>query len=209
MIENVLFDFDGTLANSHKLQVPVLKKLFLQNGLEVDKIDFIPLIGPPLILTFEKFFGTEKAMDILGQYLSIYRQTEIKDVTLVTGIKNALKTLKNSGKKLYTTSLQMKEVCVRQLDFLGITQFFDDVICDNPQHPYREKSALIFDILSHLDASKTALVGDTNYDMIAGLKACVKCFGVTWGYGLKENVPNGVILSNSPKMLVSNILNCK
>ena len=208
MIENVLFDFDGTMANSDKLQVPVLKKLFKQNGLDVEKIDFIPLIGPPLILTFEKFFGKENANDILNQYLKIYEETEIKDITLVKDITKVLETLKQNGKKLYTTSLQMKEICKRQLDFLGISKFFDDVVGDNPQKPYREKATLIFDIVEKLGSNKTALVGDTNYDMVAGLKVGIKCFGVTWGYGLTENIPKGVVLSNSADELISNILNC-
>lgn len=206
MIENVLFDFDGTLANSHKLQVPVLKKLFKQNGLDTKTIDFIPLIGPPLITTFEKFFGVEKSKDILKQYLQIYENTKIKDVTLVDGIEPLLKKLKESGKKLYTTSLQFKGICERQLEFLGVKQYFKDVIGDNTQKPYHEKSSLIYDIVQKLGAEKTALVGDTNYDMVAGLKVGVKCFGVTWGYGLTENIPENVILAKNPEELFEKII---
>lgn len=187
-MKHVLFDLEGTLIDSKNLQVKVLKYVFDKFGVDYNDIDMISLIGPPLILTFQKYFGqnAQKAMEF---YAKTFKNIEIKDIYVNEEIKKALPILKQCNFNLVTTSLQIVDVVERELKYLGIYDYFDLIVGDNEKQPYSSKADLVSKALKdyNLESVKTCLVGDTEFDKECAEKNKIKFIGVSWGYGLKND----------------------
>ena len=184
----ILFDLEGTLIDSKKLQVKVLQKVFNQFGVDTQNIDMVSLIGPPLIITFTKYFGQDCAQNAMDYYVQTFNNIEISNIYVNPEIKVALPILKDLGFKLITTSLQVVEIVERELKYLGIYDYFDFVIGDDKLRPYTSKTDLVSRLIKDkkLDTNQMFLVGDTEFDKICAEKNGIKFVGVGWGYGLKD-----------------------
>ncbi len=187
-MKNILFDLEGTLIDSQKLQIKVLKKVFEHFGVSTTNIDMVALIGPPLINTFEKYFGKTNAQNAMDYYMQIFNKIEISDIFVNTEMKKVLPLLKNCGFKLYTTSLQVVEIVIRELQYLDILDYFDMVVGDDKITPYTSKTELVKKLIKNqkFDKKETILVGDTEFDRVCAEKNGIRFIGVGWGYGLKN-----------------------
>lgn len=201
-MKNVLFDLEGTLIDSQKLQIRVLKTVFKHFGVGTYKMDMVALIGPPLINTFEKYFGKENAQTAMNYYMQVFNEIEIKDIYVNAEMKKVLPLLKSCGFKLYTTSLQVVEIVKRELEYLGILDYFDAVVGDDKEKPYTSKTELVKKLIKskNFDKDATVLVGDTEFDRVCAEKNKIKFIGVGWGYGLK-----GEDCANSAEELLNKI----
>ncbi len=185
MIKNVLFDLDGTIINCTKLQVGVLQRLFDLYDVDASNIDFLQLIGPPLINTFGKYFGEDKKYKVMADYNNIYKEVAVHDVTLMPDIVFVLDYLKANGYRLFVTSLQIESVVKKELSTLGVLHYFDKVYGDNVDNPYQSKGELIKSILIEqaLIPEQTVVVGDTTNDLLGGKENGLRTIAVSWGYG--------------------------
>jgi len=191
LIKNILFDLDGTLINCKKLQVSILQQLFDNHQVSKDSIDFTTLIGPPLINTFAKYFGECNCQNVMKEYENIYKKIKIHNVILMPEMKSILQTLKEKGYHLFVTSLQIKDVVIKELKYVGIYDYFDKIFTDNPDLPYKNKTDMINDLIKeqNLEINESIVIGDTKNDLIGGEQNGLKTIAVMWGYG-KDCVKN-------------------
>ena len=207
MIKTVLFDLEGTLINSDKTQVPVLKELFKFFKINDTDVDYIKLIGPPLICTFEKYFGKENSELAVKKYLEIFNNKKITEISKVKDIDLCLNWLKQNNIKIYTVSLQMQEVCEQELKILNLYKYFDKVFADNKNSPYYSKADIIKDITKQIELQSAVMVGDTVYDYNAATDCGLKFIGVKWGYGLEELKKQNIVLAENISDLTQKIQN--
>lgn len=188
-MKNVLFDLEGTLIDSKELQVEVLKRVFAHFGVDTTNIDMVSLIGPPLINTFAKYFGVEQAQNAMEYYKTVFESTEIKNIKTFPQVVETIKVLKEKGCRLYTTSLQILSVVKRELDYLDLLKYFDDVAGDSVETPFTAKTEIIENIVKKhkLDKTQTVVVGDTKFDADAAKANGLNCVLVAWGYGEKAS----------------------
>ena len=203
MIKNILFDLDGTILNCEKLQVSILQQLFDNHKVSKDNIDFTTLIGPPLINTFAKYFGECNCQNVMQEYENIYQNIKIHNVILMPEMKSILQTLKKKGYHLFVTSLQIKDVVIKELKYVGVYDYFDKVVTDNPDFPYKNKPDLISDLIKEqkLDISETVVIGDTKNDLLGGEQNGLQTITVTWGYG-KDCVKNQKYIAKNANELI-------
>lgn len=189
MIKNILFDLEGTLIDSKALQISVLQKVFEHFGVNTQNIDMLSLIGPPLIQTFARYFGANSAQNAFEYYENIFKTTEIEDIYTFPQIREALPILKGKNYRLFTTSLQILEVVERELEFLGLREYFDVVAGDSPTSPAISKTQIAAHVIAKYKLKKadTVLVGDTVFDREAAIQNGVCFIQVAWGYGGNES----------------------
>ncbi len=192
-IDHVLFDFDGTLANTLPLgfelynqvakqynfisaedkEIPQLMNMSIA---EILKLKNIPLYMVPIAL-----LNVKKKM-----------KARIAEVKPFTGIKDFLYCLKDAGYHLSIISSNSKENMVKFLDMNDINVF---------NYIYSSTSLFGKDklIKHYLKAVKTSpdkvlYVGDEIRDIDAARSSDIQVAGVTWGYNdielLKKHNPD-------------------
>lgn len=192
-IDHVLFDFDGTLANTLPLgfelyneiagqynfisaddsEIPQLMNMSIA---EILKLKNIPLYMVPIAL-----YNVKKKM-----------KTRLSEVEPFDGIKKFLYNLKDAGYHLSIISSNSKENMIKFLDMNNINVF---------NYIYSSTSLFGKDklIKHYLKAVKTSpekvlYVGDEIRDIEAAKSSGVKIVSVTWGYNdielLKKHEPD-------------------
>ncbi|MBQ7977021.1 MAG: HAD hydrolase-like protein [Clostridia bacterium] len=189
---NILFDLEGTLIDSKKLQIEVLERVFKRFGVDTKNINMITLIGPPLINTFTKYFGRENAQNAMVFYRYTFQNMQIKNINTFEQIKEILPILKEKGYKLFTTSLQILEVVKRELEHLDLLQYFDEIAGDCPATPFTAKTEIVANVIKKfgLEKERTVFVGDTEFDAQSAEENGIGFIQVAWGYGDKKDCVN-------------------
>ena len=209
-MQNYLFDFDGTLADTAAVTVAAFNQAFQAMGQpEPDPNVVKDYMGVPIEVSFPEMMPTltdaqlEEAYDY---FRTAYKDYEHK-TTLFDGIKEVLDTLHSEGKYLAIVSSKVTPSLKRLLDFLEIADDFKDVVGSDQVTHYKPAPDGINLLISRnqLQAAETVMIGDARYDLQMGKNAGVKTCGCTWGaynvQSLKDEEPT--YLLNSPKDLLT------
>ena len=185
-MKNIIFDLDGTLVDSKELQINILKQVFSHFG-TIPNVDFLTLIGPPLIDTFTRFLGENSAQNAYEYYNSIFKTTKIEGIRVFPQILEALPKLSKEN-RLFVASLQLKDIVERELEALKIREYFFAIGGDSVLNPATSKTEIISRIIEEfsLDTQNTIMVGDTEFDKISAEKNKIRFIQVGWGYGGKN-----------------------
>ncbi len=180
-IETYLFDFDGTLVDSHDSLVEVFHGAYASVGVDVPEGYVLRLMRIPLIQGYEELGApmTKEAMDVFEKNIRALLDAEfvLKLTKSYDDVLPALNKLKAKGKQLgIVTSNNVKHV-KDVLGFLNIDEKMFDVIIgndDTEKHkPYPEPIYKAMEILSLNDKNKICYVGDALDDKKAALNAGV------------------------------------
>jgi len=184
MIEAVGFDLDGTLIESTDSIVDSMLHTF-------DSVGEPPPTREEIVATISAPLEDQMKTLSLGNvdecakiYRAYYDRTAIEKTTLLPGVFEGLKVLREEGLKLGIATSKRRASAEPLLDALGISGLFEacigreDVVLAKP-HP--EAVLSLLDTLQ-VDASSAFFVGDTAYDVGAAHAAGVRCLCVTTGY---------------------------
>lgn len=180
-IETYLFDFDGTLVDSHDSLVEVFHGAYASVGVDVPEGYVLRLMRIPLIQGYEELGApmTDEAMKVFEKNIRALLDAEfvLKLTKTYEDVLPALIKLKNKGKQLgIVTSNNVKHV-KDVLRFLNIDEKMFDVIIgndDTEKHkPNPEPIYKAMELLSLTDKSKICYVGDALDDKKAALNAGV------------------------------------
>lgn len=180
-IDTYLFDFDGTLVDSHDSLVEVFHGAYASVGVDVPDGYVLRLMRIPLIQGYEELGApmTKEAMDIFEKNIRELLDAEFV-LKLTKSYEDVLPTLlrlKEKGKQLgIVTSNNVKHV-KDVLRFLNIDEKMFDVIIgndDTEKHkPNPEPIYKAMEILSLTDKNKICYVGDALDDKKAAINAGV------------------------------------
>ena len=180
-IETYLFDFDGTLVDSHDSLVEVFHGAYASIGVDVPDGYVLRLMRIPLIQGYEELGApmNQEAMGIFEKNIRALLDEEyvLKLTKTYEDVIPMLNKLKSKGKQLgIVTSNNVKHV-KDVLGFLNIDEKMFDVIIgndDTKKHkPNPEPIYKAMEILSLTDKSKICYVGDALDDKKAALNAGV------------------------------------
>lgn len=189
----VIFDFDGTVADTSEGIFKSLQYSFVEMGDKVpDLSEMKKFIGPPIAYSFEKFYNVpaELVDTYIGKYRERYRAKGIFECSLYEGIKEALSELRKNGVKLGIASSKPLSLIYDVMNYLEITELFDfvsGVKMDNSRHS--GKKELILNTMKNLNAenkSRVLMVGDRYFDIDGAAEAGVDSCGVLFGFGSRE-----------------------
>lgn len=181
MIKYVVFDFDGTLADSKEVLLTVLDAIAEKHKLvKIERSDIDHLIKLPVTERFKRIkLPLYKLPMLAPEFYRLYKQN-LHLIKLIDGMRELLEALRNKGYELAIISSN-SESNIRE--FLNDRQVvgIKDVICSNNLFG---KDRVINNFLKkyQLKASEIIYVGDEHRDIVAGRKCGVKVIWVDWGY---------------------------
>jgi len=189
----VIFDFDGTVADTGEGIIKSLQYSFEQMGREIpDMSDLKRFIGPPVYYSYTHFYGVSEAEveTYIKKYRERYKEKGIYECRVYDGMKELLTELKSRGVKVGIASSKPEHLIYSVADYLGITDVFDAIVgvkSDNSRHS--TKKEIILEAAQKLGATekeKVLMVGDRCFDIDGAADAGVKSCGALWGYGNKK-----------------------
>lgn len=207
MIKAVLFDFDGTLADSSSgifhTALHTVRKLGIDK--EYSNEDLRRFVGPPLRKCFSVAFGLDESL--LDDAVVIYREEYNRKgrfmMELYPGMNDVLLSLKNEGFYLAVASFKHEELVRSCLEYLGILDIFDSVHGSSLTADLT-KGDIMKLVLSDLqiNGKEAVMVGDTPSDAKGAEDAGTHFIGVSYGFGFKPG-DEGYHMVSSTKELVS------
>lgn len=189
-----LFDLDGTLTDPGigitNSVMYALEKFDIHVS---DRKELYPFIGPPLVDSFEKYFGFDEkqAFQAVEYYREYFREDGIFENAVYEGIPEMLSELKSRDAKVALATSKPYEFSVRILDHFDLHQYFDFVGAATMDGRISRKA----DVISHLidklgenEKSSILMIGDRDQDIDGAKANGLQSAGVLWGYGSREEL---------------------
>lgn len=186
-MKHIIFDFDGTLADSTHVFMSVWNTLADKYHYRKIKLDELESLKKISIMERSKLFNFPiyKMPIFIPQFYRLYSQS-IKEIHLIDGMKDLLQELKKKG---YTITIISSNDQENILEFLKMNKIdtVTNVICSNRVFG---KDKIIHKFLKdqHLKPSEVIYVGDEQRDIVACKKVGVPIIWVSWGYDAIEVV---------------------
>ena len=190
----IIFDFDGTLADTNVGIVRTFQETFRRMGMAVPSEERISsTIGLNLK---DGFFAAvdgltdaqaDQAVEI---YRSIFPQIAFPVITAFPGIVEALAELKSRGYILAVATSRSHYSLEALADQTGVAPFFVGLYGAEDTARHKPYPDLALHILSELklQPSEALVVGDATYDVLMGKGAGCSVCAVTWGNQTREKL---------------------
>lgn len=189
-MQNFLFDFDGTIADSGDAATLATQACFKDFDLEVPTAETvryymgvpIEIFIPELVEKQGKHYSAEQFEAMYDSFHRHYGEIEQETTTLFPQMKDTLTALKDAGKKLFIVSSKASTSLKRNLKTLGIADLFDDLIGSDQVEHYKSAPDGVLMVIEkyHLDKNESVMIGDAKYDLQMGKAAGVKTCGCLW-----------------------------
>ena len=183
--DTVLFDLDGTLADSGPSILAALRKAFAEEGVPALAPDVErSLVGPPLYQSLPVLIG-----DAAERVFLTYRRILVEEGFLYRaeaypGIEALLNGLARNNVRLAVATSKLESSAVALLEKLGLADRFATICGDTPDAGRPAKGVVIAEALRRLGPSpRTTMVGDRSHDVVGAREHGLPCVGAGWGYG--------------------------
>lgn len=158
-----------------------------------DKTELNKFIGPPLLESFEKFYGfsRDKAMLAIDFYREYFADRGIFENVVYDGIVEMLSKLKDDGYRLAVATSKPEAFAKRILDKFELSQYFEFVGGSNMDSTRSNKADVITYTLENCkitDLSKAIMVGDKEHDIFGAKTVGIDSIGVLYGYGTLQEL---------------------
>ena len=203
-IKLVIFDFDGTLADTKENIILTFQMTMKELGVEIkSRQECAATIGLTLEDAFKVLYpgmAAEKYALLRDTYRRIFKENrKILVPGLFPEVMETLKELRRRGYLMSIASSRQSPSLHSFLEDMKIAHLFEYAVGgDNVEHPKPAPDAVL-QILRHynLSAEEAFVVGDMPFDINMATNAGVKSCGVTWGNAdaaqLKESGANYII----------------
>lgn len=186
----VIFDFDGTLADTVESIVAVAREVMVEHGYPEERLgDLRRLVGPPFPQAFSQVYGVtaEEAASITADYRARYRAVGAAAWPFFDGMAGLLARLRAAGKRTAIASSKRAELLAQAISDNRAEPLFD-VCCGKLSDEGDSKEKAIMRALDALGAAPddAVMVGDRHYDVGAALACGIPCVGVTYGGTCEE-----------------------
>lgn len=200
----VIFDFDGTLADTKENIILTFQMTMKELGVEIkSRQECAATIGLTLEDAFKVLYpgmAAEKYILLRDTYRRIFKENrKILVPGLFPEVMETLEELRRRGYLMSIASSRLSPSLQSFLEDMKIAHLFEYAIGgDNVEHPKPAPDAVL-QILRHynLSAEEAFVVGDMPFDINMATNAGVKSCGVTWGNAdaaqLRESGANYVI----------------
>ena len=194
MIEAIVFDLDGTLADTMPMIIECYKEVFERYlGRVYSKAEIMAILnvaGRPERTIIRERVPEEKVEEAVDLFRRLYVQRLRAEASLYPGVMRLLSRLSSSGRQVALVTGKSRWSTEFTLEELGVRSYFRALITGedveepkpSPQGVLRAVQAL------KSDASKTLYVGDAPIDIEAGRAAGVLTGAALWGTVLREKL---------------------
>lgn len=189
MYDILLFDLDGTLTDS-KLGITKSVAYALEKfHIPVDDLDELtPFVGPPLVESFQKYYGFSlaDAKQGVAYYREYFADRGIYENAVYPGITELLTELRKTSKTLMVATAKPTFFAAQVLDYFRLTPYFDKVMGSNLDGTLGKKAEVIQAIIDEWTPDKkrqTVMIGDRQDDVLGARAAGLDSIGALYGFG--------------------------
>lgn len=190
--DTVIFDFDGTLADTQEGVCKGMQKGLAASGVEESLEVIRSLIGPPLTHTVQERYGLSPAQAAVTMEICARHQLGegIGQVCLFEGIVPLLDGLKALGLKLAVATNCPESTAFGQLKYLQILHRFDAVQTNNDPQTRGTKTQFVRWAMEDCGSTpdRCIMVGDRFHDVVGGRENGMDTAAVLYGYGSREEL---------------------
>ncbi|MCQ2009117.1 MAG: HAD-IA family hydrolase [Sporolactobacillus sp.] len=183
-LRNVLFDFDGTLANTLPLTVYAMQKVFKNyDGQSYDAHEIVAMFGPPEEGMIKKNLKNQSAAaEAIELYFNLYEKEHENYVKKNAEIFDMLHLLKDKGIRIGLITGKARRSYIISEEKLGFKGIFDSVITgDDVMNPKPDPEGIKQTLIKfEADPAKSIYIGDANGDTLAGKAAGIHTAAVQW-----------------------------
>lgn len=200
-VKAVLFDIDGTLIDAWEFVYGAIKHTIITHGHKMpSKKNLRPVIGNSLLDFYTAVFpGLDPKL--FAKTHHDFQQGKFDLGRPFPGARLTLKKLKTQGYLIGAVSNRTKNSLLTTLKRAKLSEFIDVVVsAEDVLHPKPDKEHPLKALeLLKVKPGEALMVGDTDFDILAGKAAGIKTVGVTYGFFGKS------IKDEKPDYLIDNI----
>lgn len=184
-IKYIIFDFDGTIADSGRIAFNAINKMSEKHGFDKLEWSQIDKLRAMTVKERSKYMGVPmyKMPLIVPEFYSYYKE-EMVDMDINEGIIDLLDNLNNMGYKLAVISSN-SEHNIKEFLTKKDVKIFEDIICSKKIF---SKDKIINKYLKrkNLSQNEVIYVGDETRDIEACQKSGIKIIWVDWGLDMRD-----------------------
>jgi phosphoglycolate phosphatase len=204
----VIWDFNGTLFDDVQIGMDSLNVLLERRGLPMvrDKDAYKAGFMFPIIEGYKRLgfdFNKESYDDVAEEWVIEYRSRE-DTAGLADGVREALEHFKILGMKQIIISASEISMLRCQLDKLGISSYFEEIVGVDNIHGSGKKDIALRWRKKH-PSDKLLFIGDTDHDAEVAKVINADCILVAKGHQsferLKKTAVNAEVLSSCAEII--------
>ncbi len=210
----ILFDLDGTIADSAPGITASLGYMFENLGLPVPSPDELrEWVGPPILDSFRDRAGMSPEESAIA--LSIYRDHYLENggnrSPIFPGIPTILRSIHDAGVPLALATSKPEFPASVILDHGNLTANFRVISGSSIDEIRSAKKDVIAEALTRfrmigVDTSRPVMVGDRDYDVEGAAANGMPAIFVTWGYGKPGEEQGSIAQVGHPRELLPLLL---
>ena len=182
----ILFDMDGTIANTDELVVETIYELYdlYRNGRKTPREECYYFSGPPMRETIKKEFPDGDIEFLTQEFFRLSKDKYEKMVTPYPHSREVKLKLKEMGIKLGVVTNKMHQMSLHCLDVIGLNDIFEVIIgYDDVKEgkPSAEGIYKAMEMMDVKDKKRVLYVGDNPLDELTARNAGVDSCLVMWG----------------------------
>ncbi len=184
-IDTVLFDLDGTLADSIELILSSYRHTMQRclGHVPADEL-WLAGLGTPLATQLHDFARDDEQHERMRvTFRDFSNEHHDQMVTSYAGVAELLAELVQRGIKLALVTSKHQASSLRALQLLGLTGIFEVLVCADNVARHKPDPLPVYQALEQLgsQASRAVFVGDSPHDMVSGRRAGVRTAAACWG----------------------------
>lgn len=191
----LLFDLDGTLADTAPDLCAAMNHVLANMGLETVPVEIVRGMvggGAGMILqrglAYRDTVLSDRELDeAVSEFVDWYKDNIDTHTKVFPGVERILQTARKAGIALGVVTNKRLELSEKLLDRLGMGKYFSALIAGDTLPTKKPDPEVIFEAMKRLDAdpAQTVMVGDSEADVSAAQSAGIACICVTFGYSLQ------------------------
>lgn len=186
----ILFDFDGTIANTGEGIVKSVDYALRSFGIRTEnQAELIKFIGPPLRESFRIFYGMDAAQAerAVAKYRERYSDRGIWENELYPGVEKLLQQLKQAGKTVALATSKPGVYAKMVLKQHQIEPYFDVIVGSELDGTRERKTEVIAEVLRQLaigaeERERAVMIGDRHQDMLGAKEFGLATIGLRLGF---------------------------
>lgn len=168
-----LFDWDGTLADSHEMWFELFKRQLDRYGIKADELEISQKLFGRYEAGIREYDVPEKDVPALIEEVKTIARKRYPLVDLFPDAKNVLETLKSKGKKLALITASRREIIDIAITRHDLLDLFAITICGDEMKAQKPDPDGLLVVLRKFDMQpdRAIMVGDSPKDLLAAKNA--------------------------------------
>ncbi|WP_293150448.1 MULTISPECIES: HAD-IA family hydrolase [unclassified Microcoleus] len=196
MTKVIIFDFDGTLADTIDILLNITNRLSVEFGFKSATKDELAQLSNLTSWQILRYSGISLfKFPLLIRKLKAELHSEIPNIELFAGIKEVLLELKNLGFQLGIITSNSQENVLALLEINGLQNTFSFIYSGSTFGKHKVINKWLKK--EHINPEEVVYVGDEIRDIDAARKTGIKVISVSWGFNSQE-----VLAAHNPDFLI-------